>query len=183
MKMKTKIELTATAIAFISLMITTYYTEPVTSTVSPQIAPVSEVVVVDRVYTPPDNIEPLVAEEIEEISTLAEEITQPTHQQEVIVAENKITLPQPTEKETMDTALTQDIQTPTKPNLTTETKSDTPQNGDVRVINSQQQGYLIGFGWVDYMGENECIFEEGMYENGNKVGVMGDINKIVGKMD
>ena len=42
------------------------------------------------------------------------------------------------------------------------------------------------------MGENEVIYCEGMYENGNKVGTMGggtvvgsdgDINKMVGMID
>jgi len=40
------------------------------------------------------------------------------------------------------------------------------------VDNGQKQGYLLGFGWVDYMGENEVIYCEGMYESGNKVGIM-----------
>jgi hypothetical protein len=40
------------------------------------------------------------------------------------------------------------------------------------VDNGQKQGYLLGFGWVDYMGENEVIYCEDMYENGNKVGIM-----------
>lgn len=37
------------------------------------------------------------------------------------------------------------------------------------------------------MGENQCIFVEDMFENGNKIGIMGqsdgDINKMVGTMD
>lgn len=65
----------------------------------------------------------------------------------------------------------------------TEEQASQPKNGDTRIVDGQQQGYFIGFGWVDYMGENECIYLEGMYENGNKVGSMGDINKIVGTMD
>ena len=48
----------------------------------------------------------------------------------------------------------------------------TPKNGDTRIVNGQKQGYLLGFGWVDYMGENEVIYCEGMYESGNKIGVM-----------
>lgn len=83
------------------------------------------------------------------------------------------------------------MQTATKPTTPTKTEETTPKNGDTRIVDGKQQGYLLGFGWVDYMGENECIFEEGMYENGNKVGIMGgtlvgsdgDINKQVGIMD
>lgn len=98
---------------------------------------------------------------------------------------------QPTEKEPSDTTPMPDDGTAIKPSTPPPTEPITPKNGDTRIINGQRQGYLLGFGWVDYMGENKCIFEEGMYENGNKVGIMGgttvgsngDINKQVGIMD
>ena len=89
----------------------------------------------------------------------------------------------PTEKEELNNTPTPTTQTATKANVTSTTNPPTPKNGDIRIIDGQKQAYLIGFGWVDYMGENECIFEEGMYENGRKVGTMDDINKIIGRMD
>lgn len=191
MKHKNKIAITATSIAIASLMITAYHPEPVSSPVSTQIAPVSEVVAAGRAYTPPTVTEPIVAEEIIEISTQTEEITEPTHRQEVIVTEDEIPPPQQTEKTQSTNTPVTPMQMATKPTAPTKTEETIPKNGDTRIVNGQRQGYLLGFGWVDYMGENECIFEEGMYENGNKVGIMGgttvgsdgDINKQVGIMD
>ena len=64
--------------------------------------------------------------------------------------------------------------------------------GDTRIVNGKRQSYFLGFGWIEDKGENECIFAEDMYENGNKIGIMGggtmvcsdgDINKMVGIMD
>ena len=81
---------------------------------------------------------------------------------------------------------------PAPPNNTTATKVCEPKIGDTRIVNGQKQSYFLGFGWVDDMGENEFIYCEGMYENGNKIGIMGggtfvdgdgDINKMVGSMD
>lgn len=60
---------------------------------------------------------------------------------------------------------------PIKPTSPTPAES-TPKNGDTRIVDGKQQGYLLGFGWVDYMGENEVVYCDGMYENGNKVGIM-----------
>ena len=59
--------------------------------------------------------------------------------------------------------------------------------GDTRIVDGQMRSYFLAFGLVEYKGKNECIFEEDMYENGNKIEIMGqsdgDINKIVGSMD
>lgn len=172
MKKKTKILITAAAVAITSLMITAYHLEPTISPVSPQIVSVSEVVVTSRIYTPPMVNEPTVAEEIIEISTQTEETTGPTLQQEVIVEDNEISPPQPTEKEKTDTAPTPTTQTATKPTTSPAPISTEPKNGDTRIVDGKQQSYLLGFGWVDYMGENEVSYCEGMYENGNKVGFM-----------
>ena len=64
--------------------------------------------------------------------------------------------------------------------------------GDTRVVDGQKQVYFLGFGWIeDNDSPNECIYLEDMYENGNKVGIIGgsiigesdgDINKMVGIM-
>ena len=171
MKKKTKIAITATSIAITSLMITAYHPEPVSSPVSPQIAPVSEVVAESRAYTSPTVTKPIVDEEIIEISTQSEETTESTHQQKVIVREDETLSPQPTEKEKTNTTPIPNTQMATKPTTPPPTEP-TPKNGDTRIVNGQKQGYLLGFGWVDYMGENEVIYCEGMYESGNKIGVM-----------
>ena len=42
---------------------------------------------------------------------------------------------------------------------------------------------LPGFDYVPFAGPNIMIKAEDMYENGNKIGTMGDINKQVGIMD
>lgn len=171
MKKKTKIAITATAVTIVSLMINAYQTEPTISPSVPQIAPVSEAVAVGRAYTLPTVTEPIVAEEIIEISTQTEEITEPTHQQKVIVIEDETLSPQPTEKEKTNTTPIPNTQVATKP-ATLPPTEPTPKNGDARIVNGQKQSYFLGFGWVDYMGENEVIYCEGMYESGNKIGVM-----------
>lgn len=171
MKNKTKIAISATAVAITSLMINAYQIDPTISPTVPQIATVSEVVAIGRTYTPPMVTEPIVAEEIAESSTHTEEITEPTHRQGVVAAEKEILTPQPTEKEKTGTSPTQDTQMHIKSTSPTPAEP-TPKNGDMRIVDGKQQGYLLGFGWVDYMGENEVIYCEDMYENGNKVGIM-----------
>lgn len=162
---KTKIALTATTLAILSLMITAYHTEPTNAPIPPQNCPASEVVEVSNTYTLPIETKPLVGEEMPKSSTQIEEIIElPTEDSSI---------PQTTENiEPTNTPITT-TQTATKPNAPTVIQPHTPKMGDTRVVNGQKQSYFLGFGWVDYMGENECIFEEGMYENGNKVGIMG----------
>lgn len=85
--------------------------------------------------------------------------------------EDETLSPQPTEKEKTNTTPIPNTQMATKPTTPPATEP-TPKNGDTRIVNGQKQGYLLGFGWVGYMGENEVIYCEGMYESGNKIGVM-----------
>ena len=33
--------------------------------------------------------------------------------------------------------------------------------------------YVPGFGWVESQGSNHVEYAEDMYENGNKIGIMG----------
>lgn len=33
--------------------------------------------------------------------------------------------------------------------------------------------YVHGFGWIESRGPNHCEYAEDMYENGNKIGIMG----------
>ncbi len=79
-------------------------------------------------------------------------------------AESEVT----TEKETEKLVPTQTAQ-PVKP-----TPPSEPHMGDVRVVNGEKQIYIDGFGWIkDEGGENVGTVAEDMYENGNKIGIMG----------
>lgn len=176
MKKRAKIIATATVVAIASLIITA---DPTSSTGSPQNYPVSEVVEVSKTYTPPIEEKPLVDEEMSKISTQIEEIIEPTTEE--------ISTPQPTENIEPTNTPTTPIQAATKPTTLTSKEPPTPQMGDTRIVDGQKQSYFLGFGWVEDKGENECIYVEGMYENGNKIGILGqsdgDINKMVGTMD
>ena len=161
---KTKIALTATTLAILSLIITAYHTEPASSPSSPQIRSVSEAVDVSSVVAPLTKSEPVVAEEIREFSTQTKEFIEPVH------VETSST--QPTERTQPTNTATHTTQTATKPTTPTPKEPPTPKMGDTRIMNGQKQSYFLGFGWVEYKGENECILEENMYENGNKIGIM-----------
>lgn len=176
---KTKIALTATTLAILSLMITAYHTEPTNAPIPPQNCPASEVIEVSNTYTLPIETKSLVGEEMPKSSTQIEEIIElPTEDSSI---------PQTTENIEPTNTPPTPTQTATKPTTPTPKEPTTPQMGDTRVVNKQKQSYFLGFGWIDDMGENECIYVEDMYENGNKIGIMGqsdgDINKIVGTMD
>lgn len=176
---KTKIALTATTLAILSLMIKAYQAEPQALPSPPHNRPVSEIIEMDKAYAPTIETPSLASGETQQISTHSENISEPVSLQNV--------QPQPTEKEEPTITPTPTIQTATKPTKSIPSEPSTPKMGDTRVVDAKKQSYFLGFGWIDYMGENECIFEEGMYENGNKIGIMGqsdgDINKMVGTMD
>lgn len=161
---KTKIALTATTFAILSLMITAYHTEPTSTPISPRIRSVSKAVDVGMVVAPLTKAGPVVAEKFRQFSTQTKEIIEPVH------VETSST--QPTERTQPTNTATHTTQTATKPTTPTPKEPPTPKMGDTRIMNGQKQSYFLGFGWVDYKGENECIFEEGMFENGNKVGIM-----------
>lgn len=184
MKKIVKIIVTATVVVITSLIIKAYHTEPTSSPRSPQNCPVSEVVEVSKTYTPPIEEKPLVDEEMSKISTQIEEIIEPTTEES--------STPQPTENIEPTNTPTTPIQAATKPTTLTPKEPPTSQMGDTRIVDGQKQSYFLGFDWVEDKGENECIYVEGMYENGNKIGIMdggtmvgsdGDINKLVGIMD
>ena len=46
-----------------------------------------------------------------------------------------------------------------------EQTTDTPQSCDMV--------YVPGFGWIESQGPNQVDYAEDMYENGNKIGIMG----------
>ena len=179
MKKSAKIIATATMVSITSLIITAYRTETTSSPSSPHNRPVLEIIEMDKAYAPTIETPSLASGETQQISTHSENISEPVSLQNV--------QPQLTEKSQPTNTATHTTQTATKPTTPTPKEPTTPQMGDTRVVNGEKQSYFLGFGWIDDMGENECIFEEGMYENGNKIGIMGqsdgDINKMVDTMD
>lgn len=38
---------------------------------------------------------------------------------------------------------------------------------------SENMVYVPGFGWIESQGPNQVTYAEDMYENGNKIGIMG----------
>ncbi|MCI1965760.1 MAG: hypothetical protein LKJ17_06480 [Oscillospiraceae bacterium] len=176
---KTKIALTATTLAILSLMINAYHADPQALPSPPHNRPVSEIIEMDKAYAPTIETPSLASGETQQISTHSENISEPVSLQNV--------QPQPTEKEEPTITTTTTIQTAAKPTTPTPKKPPTPKMGDTRVVDSIKQSYFLGFGWVEDKGENEFVYVEGMYENGNKIGIMGqsdgDINKMVGMMD
>ena len=169
MKKKTKIKLIATTLTILSLTIIFPRTLPQKPSQQPNTRPVSALVNSSRDNTPPVHDKAVVSNEYPETSTRSVDFPKPTAT-ELIVTET--TQPQPTEKEKTNTTPIPTTQMAPKPTAPTKTEETTPKNGDTRIVNGKQQSYLLGFGWVDYMGENEVIYCESMYENGNKVGVM-----------
>ena len=88
---------------------------------------------------------------------------------------------EPSPESIAQTALPQNRQTE---QLTVESFEFTsPKMGDRRVVDGQVETWMLGFGWIPDSGPNIAIYAEDMYENGNKIGIMGDINKQVGIMD
>ena len=58
----------------------------------------------------------------------------------------------------------------------TSTKISVPEHTPPQVPKELQPGdevYVVGFGWVEYEGPNHCEDGTDIYENGNKIGVMG----------
>lgn len=189
MKKKTKIILTSSMLTIFSLTVTAYRCQPRIPPNQHDSRPVSALTESIRDNTPPAENKAVVADESPIISTqntshdstLTETNFEPptTAYSKGILTESSIPRDNPTP-----------THAPSKNTITT--KACEPQMGDTRIVNGQKQSYFLGFGWVDDMGENEFIYCEGMYENGNKIGIMGggtfvdgdgDINKMVGSMD
>ena len=56
------------------------------------------------------------------------------------------------------------------------TKNSAPEPTPPQVPKELQTGdkvYVAGFGWVEYEGPNHCEDGADIYENGNKIGIMG----------
>lgn len=44
---------------------------------------------------------------------------------------------------------------------------------EVTDSSSENMVYVPGFGWIENQGPNQATYAEDMYENGNKIGIMG----------
>lgn len=58
----------------------------------------------------------------------------------------------------------------------TSTKISVPEHTPPQVPKELQPGdevYVAGFGWVEYEGPNHCEDGADIYENGNKIGIIG----------
>ena len=59
----------------------------------------------------------------------------------------------------------------------TSTKNSVPEHTPPQAPKELQPGdkvvYVAGFGWVEYEGPNHCEDSTDIYENGNKIGIMG----------
>ncbi len=54
-------------------------------------------------------------------------------------------------------------------------KTPTPLEPEIEAIgdNSAEMVYVSGFGWIESQGPNRATYAEDLYENGNKIGIMG----------
>ena len=59
-------------------------------------------------------------------------------------------------------------QTPTKNSAPEQTPPQAPKE-----LHPGDKVYVAGFGWVEYEGPNHCEDGADIYENGNKIGIMG----------
>ena len=92
--------------------------------------------------------------EIEEPATLAEKEKRTIPQQEAHQEEQ----PEPE---------IGPIETPTKNSVPEQTPPQPPKE-----LQPGDKVYVAGFGWVEYEGPNHCEDGTGIYENGNKIGIM-----------
>lgn len=169
MKKKTKMILVTATLAIFSLMIKAYQPKAQVTSPAPEVCPVSALVNSSRDNAPPLHDKAVVCNEYPETSTQSEDLPEPTATEPIVT---ETTQPQPTEKEEPTNTPAPPTKTATKPTAPPAPTSSGPKMGDTRIVNGKKQSYFLGFGWVDYMGENEVIYCEGMYENGNKIGIM-----------
>ena len=104
--------------------------------------------------------------EIEEPATLAE-MENEVPQQEASQEER----PEP-ETEPIEMPVAPECQPSTEQ---ISTKNSVPEPTPPQASKELQPGdkvYVVGFGWVEYEGTNHCEDGTGIYENGNKIGIM-----------
>ena len=94
--------------------------------------------------------------------------------------ENEV-LRQESSQEERPESETESIETPADSELQPSTrqapaKNSAPEPTPPQPSKELQPGdkvYVVGFGWVEYEGPNHCEDGTDIYENGNKIGIMG----------
>ena len=125
---------------------------------TPAPSPTPAVAAPQRALTQPKEPEVSLTTELEQVEeTIAESVTAETVEQ----------LPASAQK---PTAGNQDTPAP-EPTDTPE--PEPPTEPEVTDSSSENMVYVPGFGWIGSQGPNQVTYAEDMYENGNKIGIMG----------
>ena len=106
--------------------------------------------------------------EIEEPATLAEKEKETILRQESPQEEQPESETEPIEIPTASELQPSTGQTPTKNSVPEQTPPQAP-----RELQPGDKVYVAGFGWVEYEEPNHCEDGTDIYENGNKIGIMG----------
>ena len=106
--------------------------------------------------------------EIEEPAALAEKEKGPIPQQEPPREEQPDPETGPIEIPAVSELQPSTGQTPTKNSAPEQTPPQAPKE-----LHPGDKVYVAGFGWVEYEGPNHCEDGTDIYENGNKIGIMG----------
>lgn len=135
--------------------------------VSPQTAVVKE--------TPAPSPMPTVAASqtpLTELKELEVSLTTELEPAEEMIAEPVLeeTVEQPPASAPKPTAGNQDA--PATEATNTPEPEPTPEP-EVTDSGSENMVYVPGFGWIENQGPNQVTYAEDMYENGNKIGIMG----------
>ena len=94
----------------------------------------------------------------------------------------KVATPQPEPPhETTNEPEPAPVETSAAPNARPTTDSEhapepAPAPAPAQAVTDLQPGdmvYVEGFGWLEYQGPNRCEYGADIYENGNKIGIMG----------
>lgn len=85
--------------------------------------------------------------------------------------------PQPEPPHEPNESETEPVEAPTAPEVQpTPEPEPAPKPTPAQTVADFQPGdmvYVEGFGWLEYQGANHCEYGADIYENGNKIGVMG----------
>ena len=88
----------------------------------------------------------------------------------------EVTIPTTPEQEPEPVAAVEQSLEPTIPEQEHEPEPKITREPTEPETNAEQRGdmvYVPGFGWLESQGPNHVEYAEDMYENGNKIGIMG----------
>ena len=125
---------------------------------TPAPSPTPAVAAPQRAFTEPKELEVSLTTELEPAEEM---IAEPVLEE---------TVEQPPDSAPKPTAGNQDTPAP-EPTDTPE--SEPTLEPEVTDSSSENMVYVPGFGWIESQGPNQVTYAEDMYENGNKIGIMG----------